>query len=748
MSENKKTFKFYATLLGTKALIRGLKLVGKNATHVPGNKAVKICPDFLKQIDKPEYVIGITGTNGKTTVSNMVDDVLADTKLQFIDNRFGGNIESGVVSAFVKNSDMKGRMKKKYAVLELDERMTTRIFPHVKPRLLAVTNLFRDSYRRNAHSEYIFDILNSTIPAETKLILNGEDPLSSHLAENNKRVYFGIEDRSVYMDETENIIQDMTACPKCGTRLKYDYIRYNHIGRAKCPACDFSSPDHFDYAVEKIDTEKKRLYIRTPKGSFDIKLLGENITDVYNQITAVAILMEFKVSVKRITESFEKMEIAKSRFEETEVNGKRIIMNTAKGQNPVACSRVCDFIRKEEGNKAVVLVIDDYFDRKETSENIAWFFDTDFEFLNTPEVKQIVVGGRRHYDLKLRLLMAGIPEEKIACIEDDAKTAELVDLEAADKVYILYDVFTTDYFANPIKKRLIERATAGEFAVSDDYKKYIKTPGGSGKNAAVKNASVRGGASTDILSVNDKKNNAGSGKVIEVLYPEFCNLFGDSSNVKYLKQCLPGAEFRYTAFTDKPYFADHKPDLIYLGAMTERKQEMVAEKLLKYRDRLIALRDEGAAMLFTSNAIELLGKYIEKDDGSRIECLGLYDFSAKRNMMNRLNSLVRGFYGETELIGFKTQFSEATPLIPERLSFFKVDKGMGMNKESDLEGIHDKNLFATYMVGPFLVLNPDFTKDFLQNVMGVKEAAPAFDKLAHKAYKVRLKEFHDPKCAY
>lgn len=737
MSE-KKTARFYATLFGTKVMIRGLKLVGKNATHVPGNKAVKMCPDFLKQIDKPEVVIGITGTNGKTTVSNLIDDVLADTKLPFIDNRFGGNIESGVVSAFVKNSTLKGKMKKQYAVLELDERMTTRVFPYVKPKILAVTNLFRDSYRRNAHSEYIFDILNETIPKETRLVLNGEDPLSSHLAAGNKRVYFGIEDRSVYMNESDNIIQDMTACPECGTKLKYEYIRYNHIGKAKCPNCDFASPEEFDYAVEKIDAENRRLYLRTPKGKFDIKLLGDNITDVYNQITAVAVLMEFKVSVKRITESFEKMEIAKSRYEELVINGKHIIANVAKGQNPVACSRVCDFIRKEEGDKAVILTIDDYFDRKETSENIAWFFDTDFEFLNEDSVKQIVVGGRRYNDLKLRLLLAGIPEEKIACIEDDVKTADLVDLTKSDKVYILYDVFTTEHFAKPIQKRLAERAEAGEFAVAREFEKYLHT--GFDSFEAKK-------SSANASSVATKDEKKGAGKVIEVLFPEFCNLFGDSSNIKYLKACLPDAEFKLTAFTEEPYFVKNKPDLIYLGAMTERKQEMVAGKLMQYKDRLAELRDAGTAMLFTSNAVEILGKYIEKDDGSRIDCLGLYDFSAKRSMMNRKNSLVRGFYKDTELVGFKTQFSEATDP-PKNKAFFKVDKGMGMSNDSTLEGIHDKNLFATYLVGPFLVLNPDFTKSFIRDCLKVEGGGLAYEKEIYDAYRVRVKEFHDPKCQY
>ncbi|WP_173472759.1 MurT ligase domain-containing protein [Eubacterium ruminantium] len=727
---SKKSPKFYATLVGTKALIRGLKLARKNATHVPGNQALKVCPDFLEKIDKPKVVVGITGTNGKTTVSNLIDDVLADTKLQFIDNRFGGNIASGVVTAFVKNSDMKGRMKKQYAVLELDERMTTKIFPYVKPKILAVTNLFRDSYRRNAHSEYIFDILNQTIPKETRLVLNGEDPLSSHLCPENKRVYFGIEDRSVYMDETNNIIRDMIACPECGTRLDYEYIRYNHIGKVKCPNCGFGSPAEFDYAVEKIDAENRRLYLRTPKGNFDIKLLGDNITDVYNQITAVAVLMEFGVAIKRITASFENMKIAGTRYDEMVEENVHLINYVAKGQNPVAVSRVCDFVRKEDGNKSVVLIIDDFFDRKETSENIAWFFDTDFEFLNDHSIKQIVIGGQRQYDLKLRLLLAGIPEDKILSIDDDVKTGELVDLNGIDKVFVLHDIYTT-HFAQAVQKRLAERLRNGERNVSEKAAAYIKdyrktfAPG------------------KPILDPASK----GKDKTIEVLFPEFCNLFGDSSNIKYLKACLPEAEFKFTSFTEKPYFADHDVDMIYLGAMTEKKQEMVINKLKEYKDALVRQKNEGTAILFTSNAVEVLGNYIENEDGSRIECLGLYDFSAKRDRMNRLNSLVRGHFGDLEIVGFKTQFTQATD-VDESLSFIEVDKGMGMDKDSYLEGIHDQNLFATYLVGPFLALNPKFTKYLMREVMGIDNAETAFKKEIDRAYKRRVKEFHDPKCEY
>ena len=86
-NSKKKTMSFYLTLAGIKVLIKVLQLCGKNATHVPGRKAINICPDFLDQIDKPEFIIGITGTNGKTTVSNLIADVMQDNGFDIVDNR-------------------------------------------------------------------------------------------------------------------------------------------------------------------------------------------------------------------------------------------------------------------------------------------------------------------------------------------------------------------------------------------------------------------------------------------------------------------------------------------------------------------------------------------------------------------------------------------------------------------------------------------------------------------------------------
>ena len=128
---------------------------------------------------------------------------------------------------------------------------------------------------------------------------------------------------------------------------------------------------------------------------------------------------------------------------------------------------------------------------------------------------------------------------------------------------------------------------------------------------------------------------------IEVLFPEFCNLFGDAYNMVYLEKTLPEAEFIRTKFSDDVRFTEEKMNLVYMGPMTERMQEQVIRKLMPLKEKIQKAIDDGTVFLFTGNALEIFGDYIENEDGSRVECLGLYRLYAKRNMMHRHNSDLR-----------------------------------------------------------------------------------------------------------
>mgnify|MGYP000291483280 FL=1 len=226
---------------------------------------------------------------------------------------------------------------------------------------------------------------------------------------------------------------------------------------------------------------------------------------------------------------------------------------------------------------------------------------------------------------------------------------------------------------------------------------------------------------------------------IEILFPEFCNLYGDISNMKYLKKCLPNANFIETAFDEEPCFAKEKVNFIYLGPMTENMQEKVITKLKPYKERIEELIEENVIFLITGNAIEIFGKYIENEDGSKIEALGVFDIYAKRDMLHRHNSIFIGKWDNIDIVGFKSQFTFAYGDNEENY-FAKVEKGIGLNKESKLEGIMKNNFIGTYLIGPILILNPLFTKKLLEK-MGVKEKSLAFEEDLKAAYNQRLEEF-------
>lgn len=225
---------------------------------------------------------------------------------------------------------------------------------------------------------------------------------------------------------------------------------------------------------------------------------------------------------------------------------------------------------------------------------------------------------------------------------------------------------------------------------------------------------------------------------IEVLLPEYANLFGECWNHRYLRECLPEAEFIETAMDAEPAFVSQDVDLVYMGAMTERAQELIAEKLLPYKERIKELVDAGRVFLMTANAGEIFCDYIENEDGSRVEGLGLFPLHAKRDMMHRKNATMLCDFDGMELVGFKAEFSQ---LFGDNsgFGFAQVKYGTGINSGSRLEGVRINNFFSTAIVGPFLMMNPPFVK-YLMELLGVKEPQLKHEEVIMAAYESRCRD--------
>ncbi len=231
---------------------------------------------------------------------------------------------------------------------------------------------------------------------------------------------------------------------------------------------------------------------------------------------------------------------------------------------------------------------------------------------------------------------------------------------------------------------------------------------------------------------------------IEILFPEYANLFGDMGNMRYLQACLPDATFVRTPLTQTPYFANHKVDLLYMGPMTERVQQRAILALMPFIDRLRRMIADGVPMLFTGNAAEVLGKAILLEGGNSVNGLGLLDMTAKQDLFHRYNGFVIGRFApiHTDIVGFKSQFTSAVGNNAD-CPFLKVERGIGLNRHSRAEGFFKGRMIATYLLGPILVLNPALTR-WLLDEMGATDVPLVHEEALTDAYTRRLAEFCDP----
>ncbi len=450
--------RFHLAVIAAKCAGWIIRLSGRDGSHTPGAIALKFCPDFLSKAPKAPLAICVTGTNGKTTVSNLLTDALRSSGKVVVNNRTGSNIVPGCTTNLLNSLNIWGKCKVDATVFEVDERASRLILPYIKPDYLVVTNLFRDSLKRNAHPDYIFSVIDTYCPDTTKLILNADELCSSMLKSGNDRVFYGIGKLDTDITETINIVADYALCPMCGSKLKYDYLRYHHIGYARCPSCDFHSTDA-NYLVTKVDTDNMQLTLSCNGQETAFPLISDVTFNIYNELTVIATLLELGYTNAQVYDMVEKIQVPDSRLNHVKAGGITVVQAMSKGQSCISSCRTFDYVSSQPGTKAVILAVDDAYDRKKSVEYAGWIYDVDYEFLTREGVEQVIATGPRCYDHKVRLLLAGVPEDKISCSLSEMDGIDLIQSDKIDSVYILYDT-STYLLSCQMKEKLIKKLEA------------------------------------------------------------------------------------------------------------------------------------------------------------------------------------------------------------------------------------------------------------------------------------------------
>jgi UDP-N-acetylmuramoyl-L-alanyl-D-glutamate--2,6-diaminopimelate ligase len=296
---------------------------------------------------------------------------------------------------------------------------------------------------RNAHPQYIAGFIEGAVPKTTKLILNADDLISSGICPDNARVYFGLDRMKTDVTKCVNLINDVQVCPVCCGELDYEYRRYHHIGKAHCRDCDFKSPAS-DYFASDIDTDAMTMKVSDKGGVMSYKLLSDSIFNIYNMVTVIAALRELSLSHEEIKAGLEKTKILETRFNAQKAGDVTVVMQMSKDKNALAGSRAFDYISGLPGQKELILMMNCIHDQQHWSENVTWLYDCDFEFLNKENITRIVATGPRAKDYRLRLLFAGVPDEKIRCTLDELDAPTLLEYNSGESVCLFYGTDALD----------------------------------------------------------------------------------------------------------------------------------------------------------------------------------------------------------------------------------------------------------------------------------------------------------------
>lgn len=394
------------------------RLLHRGGTAMPGRIALKICPNLLAIVSSGVKTVVITGTNGKTTSSRMVEQAFLEQGKSYFANRSGANLISGITTEFVMNSTLGGKCRKEYAVIECDEAAARRVFPQLKPQVVVVTNLFRDQLDRYGEVTHTLENIRAAMEAvpEAKLCLNADCSLTASLAGDlpNPVVYFGIE-KGATPSRPKPEISDATHCIRCKAEYDYDYISYGHLGGFRCPRCGYCRP-RADYAVTDIllqgaDSSSVIIDIRGEKHMVTVNLPA--MYNIYNAIGAVAAVTEMGLGAQAAISALADFKCGFGRMEQFELGRAGTKMMLVK--NPAGCNQVIEFLENIKEKFVLVVCLND---RGADGTDISWIWDADFEGLGrlSGYLDKVIVSGDRASDMAVRIKYSGIDPEYI-CIE-------------------------------------------------------------------------------------------------------------------------------------------------------------------------------------------------------------------------------------------------------------------------------------------------------------------------------------------
>ncbi len=444
-----------------KLLQAAARLLHRGGTASPGRVALKLYPELPGVLARGMEILVITGTNGKTTSAHIAEQAFQNAGLDCVANRSGANLLSGITTELAHNATLRGRCRKKYAVIECDEAAARTALGYLRPKVVLVTNLFRDQLDRYGEVTHTLENIREGLKKapEAVLCLNADCSLTSSLAGDlpNRTVFYGVDRSAAATDTRPPLLSDASRCIRCKAEYHYDYVTYGHLGGFRCPRCGYARREA-EVAVTKIDAldmDSSEVEMRIYGAARKLHVNLPAMYNIYNAAGAVAAITQMGLSAAQAAEAIGTFHCGFGRMERFALGaaGARVMLV----KNPAGCDQVLEFLAAVSGPLELAVLLNDH-DADGT--DISWIWDADFERLTAlgTRLRRVYVSGTRAADLYLRLKYAGLPQDTL-CIERDY--AALTERLAAAEVPVF--VMPTYTALMEFRPLLVHRCGGGEF---------------------------------------------------------------------------------------------------------------------------------------------------------------------------------------------------------------------------------------------------------------------------------------------
>ena len=383
--------------------------IGKSVRHVsrlrgggsalPGLVVEKLDPNYLKKslANLPFGVVVISGTNGKTTTTKIVVELLESAGLKVFTNKTGSNFTRGVIASMLAENNISGKIKADIAVLELDEAHAIHFINQVQPRYSLLLNVMRDQLDRFGEVDYTASLLEKIAQKTTeKVITNREDTRLVQFTDKidkNKLDLFGL-------------------APSLKDKFPNDDELYGDSTSSNLPvSVELSSAKKHKASFTFYDYDSKK---SPTKNTYSTSLKLEGIYNIFNATAALALVREIlnnKISNEELVNNLGEIEPAFGRGETIMVNDTPLELVLVK--NPAGFQLGLNSF-SPKGYNTMIALNDAHADGRDLS----WLWDVNFNLLKKGNVEML--SGIRAYDMALRLSYEDISFKHT---ETDLKTA-------------------------------------------------------------------------------------------------------------------------------------------------------------------------------------------------------------------------------------------------------------------------------------------------------------------------------------